>query len=154
MDFIQFVPPPLRPYAKDYFGYTVESLNLAGGAVATPTFAVQKDSDFLLCLVTGTARDPANPTVVFAAPALTVLITSSGSGRNLMSRPLDWNNVAGTAQRPFFLPWTKFIQQSSTVEVQLTNLSPAVGGQAYDVRMAFHGFKIFDELEEQYMPRS
>lgn len=138
--YADYLPPQLMDRERDYFAYSVTSLNLLAATVATPTFAVQNDSDFLLASVTGSARDPADPTVQFATPALSIQIDDAGSGRNLFNQATHWDNLCGTAQLPFVLPYPKLINRASTVTVTVTNLDVA---QAYDVRITFHGFKIF-----------
>lgn len=138
----KYLPPGLRGKARDYFAYSVNALALAAGTVATPTFSVQADSDFLVTRITGTARNPAAPTVVFLTPALTLLIESGGSGRNLFNQASDWRNIVGTAEESDRKDWPKILQRASTVRVTLTNIDLAPG-QAYDVRLTFEGFKIF-----------
>lgn len=139
--YAHFLPKGVLDKERDYFGYAVTALNLLAGATATPTFAVQADSDFLLTAIAGSARDPANPSVSFATPALALQIDDGGSGRNLFNQAVHWQTVVGDAQLPFVLPYPKFLKQSSTVNVTLTNLDLA---QALDVRITFHGFKMFN----------
>lgn len=138
--YADYLPPALMDRERDYFGYSVTELNLAAAAVATPTFAVQNDSDFLITAICGTARNPAAPTVVFATPAITLQVDDAGAGRNLFNQAVDWRNLCGSAELAFVLPYPKLINRASTVTVTLTNLDAA---QAYDVRVTFHGFKIF-----------
>lgn len=141
--YTDYLPPQLLRHERDFFAYAVEALPLNAATVVTATFAVQNDSDFLAVCLTGTARDTADPTTVFASPAITLQITDSGSGRNLFNRAVDWNNAIGPATLPFYLPYPKYIGRASTVTFTFTNLA-AAGGQDYNVRLNVSGFKIFD----------
>lgn len=131
--------PEYWKLAKDYFLFDVDFLPLAANSSATATFQVENDSDWLMRAITGTARDPAAQQTAFVAPAITIQIQSSGSGRNAFNRPTDWRNVVGDAQDPYMLPLSKWFNANSTVSIQLVNLDT----QAYNVRLAFHGFKMF-----------
>lgn len=147
MDYLPYIPRELRKYKKDFFAYSVESLGLAAGGAATPNFAVQNDSDFLATHVVGIALNANNVTVAFVNPAVTLEIRDGGSGRLLFNRAFHWNMVVGTAQRPFPLPYPKFIKRASQVDVTFTNLTAGATAQPYDIRVAFHGFKVFEGLE-------
>lgn len=148
--YTDFLPAGLQDRERDFFGYNVNALNIgpvgAGGAgpTATPTFAVQGDSFFLLTGISGTARDPAAPTVRFAAPAITLQINDGGSGRNLFNQEVHWDTMVGDAQLPAFLPYPKLIKPASTVSWTFTNLDAA---QLYDLRVVALGFKIFPSLK-------
>lgn len=126
--------------AKDYFLFDVDFLPLAAGTTVTRSFTVENDADWLMRAITGTARDPNAVTTVFLTPAITIQIQSTGSGRNAFNRATDWRNVVGIAQDVYTLPLSKWFNANSTVDITLANLSAA---QDYDVRLAFHGFKMF-----------
>lgn len=140
--YLDFLPADMRDRPRDFFIYsTPDFTSLAAGASASETFTVQNDSDFLIVALNGTAVDPADETSVFTTPALTVSLRDSGSGREFQNRPQHWRNVMGEAELPSFLPYPKFIDRASDVSLTLSNLSAA---QAYRVRVAFMGFKIFN----------
>lgn len=139
--YIDAIPKALANNERDYFAYGVDALALpAAGGVLNPTFTVQGDADFLLTDITGTARDPAAPSVRFLWPALMIEIGDGGSGRQSFSQALDWVTVVGIAQDPGELSYPKFFKRKGTVRVTITNISLA---QIYDVRLSFQGFKIF-----------
>jgi hypothetical protein len=139
--YLDFLPPEWRDKERDYFAYAVTALNLLAGATVTPTFSVEATSLFLATSITGTARDPAAAGTRFANPALTVLVTSQGSGRNVTNQAVDWLTFVGTSELPMFLPYPRLFEPRSVVNVQLVNFDP---GQAYDCRVTFHGFKVFN----------
>jgi len=142
MNYLDMLTPEQRKRTIEYYSAAFRpSLALAAGATDDPTFTVG-DADFVCTDITGTARDPANPTVVFLGPAITLMINDEGSGRNLFNRAQDWHSKVGSGERPYRLPMPFLIKQTSVVTVTLVNIDLA-GGQAYDIRLAVGGFKIF-----------
>lgn len=134
------LPPELASKAKDYFAYSFDFLPLAANSTATESIQIQADSSYLMMAVSGTARDPAAVATVFDPPAVTVQFDSSGSGRLLQNRAVDWDNIVGSAELPYLLSFPKWLDANSTLDAQLSNL----GAQAYDIRLTLHGFKLFD----------
>lgn len=141
--YLGYLPKGYEERARQYFGYVTEALGLGGGATVNPATAINGDADFLVVAITGSARDPAAVTTRFFAPAVTLQINNSTTGRNFWSRPVDWINTVGTAELPMYLPYPYFIRASSELVVSYVNFSPAVGGQPYDCRILLHGFKVF-----------
>lgn len=138
----EMLPAGLRENARDYFAYSFPLFDpLAVSASQTETVNIQADSDFLIMAIAGTARDPADPTSVLTDPAITVRIEDTGSGRNIQNRATDWRNMMGTGELLFYLPFPKYIDANSQVALTLENLDAA---QAYNCRVALHGFKVFD----------
>ena len=139
--YLDFLPAEWRENERDYYAYAVTALNLAAGATVAPTFSVEANCLFLATSVAGTARDPAAAGVRFANPAVSVLVTSQGSGRNVSNIPIDWLTFVGTSELPMFFPYPKLFEPRAVVNVQLANFDPA---QAYDLRVTVHGFKVFN----------
>jgi hypothetical protein len=138
-DILDFLSPAQRALAMEGFWASVTALPLAAGGAAGPTFTIG-DSDFLLTKITGAARDPAAPSNLFVAPAITIDIRDQGAGRNLFDRPQDWVAIVGDGRESEDLPVPYMVQQNSVVTVNLANLDPA---QAYNARLSFWGVKIF-----------
>lgn len=138
---LEYLPPELRQRARDYFAYSTDFLPLAAGTADTESISIQADSDFLLVAATGIARDPADVDSRFAAPAITVQLTDTGSGRQLQNQAQDWLSFFGDSELPFFLPYPKVLDRNSILTTTLENLD---GAQDYDVRISYHGFKIFN----------
>lgn len=124
---------------RDWFTYTAEFLPLSANASQNVNVPIQADSDFMLAAISGTVKTAATAEVVIAAPAVTVRLESTGTGRNLMDRAVPWNNIIGTAQRPFLLPSPHTLKANSTLLVVATEL----GGNNRTVRIAFLGYKLF-----------
>lgn len=142
--YITFLPPHLRRKAKEGFVYSATQIPLAANATQVSTIAIQNDSDFLWVDITGTARDPLAPQTVFVAPAITVMVNDSGSGRNVFQAAQDWRNVVGTAELPGDYSYPYLAEKGGTLTITFQNL----GAQAYDVRVALRGFKIFNFNED------
>lgn len=139
---LRLLPPELVEKARDYFAYSFPTFEpLAAGTSDTETVTIQADSDFLAMAIAGTARDPAAPDTIFDSPPITVVFEDTGSGRNIQNRAMDWHNVMGTAELPFFLPFPKYLDGTSVVRLTLENLDAA---QDFDVRVVLHGFKVFN----------
>lgn len=137
--YITFLPPHLRKRAKEGFVYFASQIPLAANATQVSTVAIQNDSDFLWVDLTGTCRDPGAVQTVFANPAVTLQVNDSGSGRNVFQQAQDWDNVVGTAELPGDFAYPYLAEKASTLTITFTNL----GAQAYDLRVALRGFKIF-----------
>lgn len=124
---------------RDFFVYSAEFLPIGATATATVRVPIQADSAFALMEITGDVRALVTDEAVIAAPAMRMELRDEGTGRILMDRAQMWDNIIGTAQRPFFLPAPKVIRANSTFVVTLTNDN----ANARQVRIAFVGYKIF-----------
>ena len=138
--YTDYLPRALRGRERDFFGYEFESLPLGAGGTANPTQGIDSTADFLVTSIAGAVRDPADVTILFEAPPITLQIVDTAASRNLFSAPVDWVSVVGTGQLPAFLPYPKIIARSSVVRIDLQNLDAA---NTYDVRLVLEGFKIF-----------
>lgn len=134
-------PGKLRPtqafdYNADFVGPNV----LGAGATVTVPIQIQADSDFLIMSAALTATDVATQAVLLGFLPALVLLTDTGSGRQIMNQPVHVNNYFGTGQLVRVLDRPYFIRASSTLNVTLQNLDTV---NARVVRIAFHGAKIF-----------
>lgn len=142
----QYIPPDLRFNQQgklritQAFTYNADFVPLAASQTATVNIQIQSDSDFLVTSVARVATDsPAQTTALAFMPA-TLLITDTGSGRQLMDRATHLENWFGTGQFVRVLDQPFFIRASSTLSVTLANLDTA---NARVIRLAFHGAKVF-----------
>lgn len=133
------LPPELRNLPRGGFTYTASFVPIAAGATGTVNTAIQADAHFALVAIARTVFQTDNTTVV-AAPPLMLQLTSSGSGRFLSDAAIHLENYAGTAQLPFVFPMPFVLTAGSQLSATLQNLN---GATAYNVRIAFHGFKLF-----------
>jgi len=127
--------------SRDFFIYTAEFLPIAASSSVTVRVPIQGDSDFELTEITGDVRATDETETVIAAPAALVQIADAGSGRLLFDRPQIWDNIIGTAERPFILPMPKMFSANSVISVALTNNVAA----EKKVRISLIGYKHFAE---------
>lgn len=136
--FFGLLPQALWKRAKDFFIYSTDFLPLAANATRSQDIAIQADSDFLTVVLNVTVTETNNTTFVDPAPIM-VLITDTGSGRNLQNQATHLNNLYGDGNLPGYIPFPKLIPAASTLSTQLQNLSAT----AYNVRVSYVGFKVF-----------
>ncbi len=76
-------------------------------------------------------------------PNITIMLTDSGSGRNLMSAAAPLGSIASAeaSQTPIDLPWPKIFTRNSTITAVLTNFDAAQ--TTANVRLTLAGRKIF-----------
>jgi len=132
-------PKSARNLALDYFAYGTDFLPLAAGQTANNQISINSDSAFQVLAVVAVETSDDDLTFLGQNPVL-VQISEGGSARNFFNQPLHFNNVFGTAELPMVWPLPKLLLPNSTVQVQLQNLEPT----DRNVRIAFHGFKIFN----------
>lgn len=135
---------------RDLYVYEAQALALAASASVTDTIQIEADSSFILQKLAFHNLAPAG--TVLAASALglvdgqriitpvTVIITDTGSGRQLMPTGIPIPSLFGTGQLPFILPNPRLFMRNSTISVQFTNLDAT---NAYTVRLAFIGYKVY-----------
>jgi hypothetical protein len=112
------------------FGYSVEIDNVAGLAVATGTFQVLSDSDFVCTYLTGAAVAPGNG-IVDAVPQALLQITDTGSGKTFFNQPSFMGLVVGQGGFPFLLAAPRLIAPNTNIQYQVTNLLNATPRSYY-----------------------
>ena len=127
---------------KDFYIYEEDFSALANGATATGSINIQADSDFVLQKLTyfadiAAAVQTDSSRVV---PLVTVQITDTGSGRNLMETATPISNIFGTGEIPFILPQPKLFLARSNINITVANFS---AGTTYNLRLALIGHKVF-----------
>lgn len=140
------------------FNYSVQFLNssVAAGTSVAGNVAIQADSDFIALYVMITVYDSPNHTVVTSLAPLTIQLTDTGSGRNLMDSAQSIQNLCGGAMNanggsggsaPFIFPEPLLLRQTGTLQVTITNLtsaSIATGGRTFQrVDVSLSGYKVF-----------
>lgn len=135
---------PAKQFLEDFFVYEVDTVGgLAPNATAALNFQVQADSDFkwiksaYVADIAAAAYDDSTRPI----PNVTVLITDTGSGRQLMSVAAPIPNLFGTGQLPFIMPVPRIFKARSSVAVTLANYDAAV---TYNIRLSFIGTKLFE----------
>lgn len=126
---------------RDAFFIAFDFNPIAALATDKQPFTLDTDADYLIQAAIGDVRDNANPVTRIADPALTALIAMSSSGRQLMTAPIHWNNLFGTAQLMNEWPAPKYLAGGTTINITLTNLGS--GAVVYKPRVALWGYKLF-----------
>jgi hypothetical protein len=128
----------------DLYSYPVNLGSIAAAATTQGTVTIQADSKFewMRTTVQGNLNGGATPWPTNIILPITVLITDTGSGRQLMSAAMPVNLIAGRGDLPFINPEFRIFQPSATIQIQATNF----GAATYDnIWFAFLGRKIFKD---------
>lgn len=142
--------------ATDFFIYSTEFDGVLVGSTATNTINIQADSDFRIEKIThftivdvmgdinsGTFMDPLSQNVI--VPNHTILITDTGSGRQIMDAPIPLAAMFGDGRVPFILGTPRILDARATLTIQLTNFDIATGDPEFRTWLAFIGTKIFQD---------
>lgn len=131
-------PDGAKNLAIDYFVYGSNFAPL--GASLTVQNNINIDGNSAFCILSGVGVETATDNVTFLpASPLLAQIQDTGSGRYLANTPIHFNNWFGTAEEPKYWDVPKILAPNSTLVVELQNLEAV----ARNIRLAFHGFKIF-----------
>lgn len=127
---------------KDFFIYEEDFNAVASGTSQTGSINIQADSDFVVQKLTyfsdvsGGAQTDSSRII----PLLSVQITDTGSGRNLMESAVPISNIFGTGQIPFILPQPKLFLARSSITISVDNFSNST---TYNLRLSLIGYKVF-----------
>lgn len=135
---LQILPRELWGKQKDYFVGHIDFTPLAANSTQSQGFGVSADADFVILYGTRIVTAVDNVTFIANVPEL-VTLTDTGSGRNLMSSPIHMDELFGTAQLPAYWAFPKLIRAGSTLTATIQSLEAT----ARNVRLSFHGFKVF-----------
>lgn len=153
------LPAMLQVAPKDLFFYGVSFATQDGGASLTlaasailqaQTFQIEQDSAYIICGINRFYTSSADAVIATNMAPVLCMIQDSGSGRNLMNRPVALDTIAGLAGGGpggviMQYPFPKLIGPNSVVTVQLTNLLAT----AINVRITFWGYKVYRSVNMQ-----
>lgn len=124
------------------FTYTTVFAAVAPGATPTNQIAIQADSDFLILAQTYHANqaNAAQTETSVTYPLMTVLLTDTGSGSQLMDSAVSVPQIFGNGKFPFVLPEPQYLVARGNLAVQVANYDAAA---TYNLRLSFHGVKLF-----------
>lgn len=133
---------PLAPLGSDFYVYQVDFLALAAGGTGSGGFSIEADARFQLNKLTFFAdlAAAAQTDSTRVLPLVTVLVTATGSGRQLSSGAVPVPALFGTGEIPFILPRPKVFAPNSKVTVAVANFSSAT---TYNLRLSFIGEKLY-----------
>ena len=128
--------------ARDFFVYEIDFAALAPAASSTSSFSIQADSDFLWTSGTFFAdiAAAAQTDSTRVIPLISLLITDTGSGRQLMNTAVPIVSLFGNGQLPFVLPRQRLFRPNSNVTITANNFDAAI---TYNLRLSFIGEKGF-----------
>jgi len=137
-----------KAFTLDPFTYVINLLPIAASVTGQGEFITTADAGFAICKSTCTVASAAevyiaNISDVPRYAPLTLTLSEAASGRDLSNAPVAINNYFGSAQEPFIWNPAKIIDPSSTLSLRANNLVAT----AFNVRFAFHGYKIFGQLD-------
>jgi len=131
-------PPEARHLALDYFVYGTDFEPLALSATTTRAIQINSDSAFMILSATMVETAENNTTFLANRPLL-VRLSTGGAALDLSNTPIHADNWFGSAEEPKYWDVPKILLPNTTFNVQLQNLEAV----ARNVRVAFHGFKLF-----------
>lgn len=131
------------PVISDFYVYETDFAAIAAGATVTNTINIQADADFVVQKLTyfadlAAAAQTDSGRVI---PLVSVLITDTGSGRQLMSSAVPVPNIFGTGEIPYILTQPKIFAARSNIQIQVSNFSAAT---AYNLKLSLIGVKQFN----------
>jgi len=133
---------PGQERIKEFFTYQETFSALTSGNSATGNINIQADSDFVMQKLTYQA-DIAAATQTDSnrvIPNATIVITDTGSGRQLMESAVPITSLFGTGELPFILPTPRMFLARSTIALVVANFDAAVD---YNIRLSFIGYKLY-----------
>lgn len=147
MNALGLLPPRVRKRAKDFFTYNITFNTIAASGTSTGSTNIQGDSDFWWIRGNVIITNAAGTTFTSPAAApLLIEINDTASGRSLQDSATALSNLFGTAQLPFDLPFPREFKSSGQIQAKLQNQD---AGNAFVVRLSFHGFKLFNAIEAE-----
>jgi len=133
----------IPPGPRDQYFYSTVAASIAPAASATPVINISADSDFYCTALTyfadvaGAVQTDSTRVI----PLVTIQITDTGSGRQLLDRAQPLGAIFGDGTNPYRLINPRLFQRSTSIQVQLTNYSAAT--TYANLYVVFHGFKLY-----------
>jgi hypothetical protein len=127
---------------KEFAVLTTGRIAVAAGATVTPTIQVPVEANFELLAITGWA-DVAAAAQNYSTridPNITLVISDTASGRQLMNLPVPWGGMVGTQEFPFKLPTPRIFVGGALIQITLVSFEAA---NANNVFLNLIGNKIY-----------
>lgn len=138
-----------RAFTLDFFTFVINFLPLAASNTDTQNFITQADSGFA---IVKTSFEVASNVNVFVAnisdtpryAPQVITLSDSGSGRDLSNSAVAIGTLFGPNAYPFVWPCPKILDPNSTFTARVQNLVAT----AFNIRLSFHGYKIFGDVSQ------
>lgn len=136
---------PNKP--QDWFSYPTQFSSIAANTPQTSNVQIDAGSDFFLTAITYSAYLAGSTTAITAQtriiPGVTLLITDSGSNRQLMQNPVPLPLLAGDGEWPHRLIHPRLFYRNSNIQLAI-NAYDASAGTAWDtLYISLEGFRIY-----------
>lgn len=131
---------------QDQFWYavTTPAAGIAPAGVSILNIPISADADFYWNATTYQADNHASVTALTEStnpiPLVNILITDTGSNRQLMSQAVPLPTIAGDGKRPYRLLYPRRFRRTAAIQITLTNFDSAL---TLDVTVVFHGYKVY-----------
>ncbi len=130
--------------AKDFFIYSATFTGLTAATTQQKNIPISDDSDFVILKTTFWADDGVGSKFTpntRLIPNVLVLLTDTGSGRQLMDAAQPMYNFFGTAENPFIFPLPKLLKRRTVLQISATSQESAAA--TWRITYSFIGVKIF-----------
>jgi hypothetical protein len=129
---------------KDWFSYPVTFTSLAtAGTPQSTNITIDAGSDFYLTAITYLATSTATAVLTASTriiPLITLLLTDSGSNRQLMQNAVPLDTIAGNGEWPHRLIMPRLFLRNSNIQIVAANYDTV---NTTSVRINFEGFRIY-----------
>lgn len=130
---------------KDWFTYPISFTSVVDAVPQTAQLNIDAGSDFYWTALTAFASVDGTTTAIDEStnilPKVSMILTDTGSNRQLMQGLTPIPLIAGTGRQPGFLIYPRRFQRLSNVQVQIVSYDAT---NTYDfLFLGFVGFKIF-----------
>lgn len=128
---------------KDFFVYSTGRVDVAPLSSVTTNIAIQADADFEILKLTFSADNSGSAinNNTYPIPNVGVLITDSGSGRQLSNIAVPLEALFGIGKEPFILSLPRVLSARSNLAITLSSFEAAVTNS---ISLNFIGNKIFN----------
>lgn len=122
---------------NSFFGY-VQNITFTANETQTFTIQIQTDAHFMLVMAVASAQTGGGAAITQPDGGSLYQLRDASGQRLLSSAPIALNNLFGTAQRPFVLPYTHIFRAGGGIGIDATGAT----GAGQTVRLTFLGYKV------------
>jgi hypothetical protein len=137
----------------DPYWYSTARTAIAISGTVTVLIPVQEDAVFVAEYLTFSYDDqvPVHGDVSSDSVSIfTLLITDTGSARQMMDRATHQLNITGTGQRPHYLAVSKHFRPNSSIQIVVVNLDATT---AHNFQLTIGGFKAYKYSNKEALGR-
>lgn len=131
---------------KENYNYAGVLASLANGVAGAANIQIESNADFI-CEKFSVFADIAGAVQTESSrvlPLCTLMITNSGSARQMMNRPVPLPALVGDGRLPYVLSVPLTFKANSLVQIDLANYSAAT--TYANIYVVLHGFKYYPNM--------